>query len=217
MHPTSIGPGARRWRADGVLAVVPRASRRAAVAVSVPVALLGALFSPPVATLVAAPFAAAAAALQAAVVCPGFPDEVTARRAVVLVGAGGGLVVPYVLGAAALGPVGVAANVLLLLLGVVALVGWIAELDRRGHDASSAGRDEELLGDLVGGLTTATLLEEWRSTDGAAEAGDPQRRSDALRLRAAVAQELTRRHPAEAGEWLRPGSSAFPDGPPPPR
>lgn len=175
------------------------------------VALLGALVSSPLAMFVVAPAVGALGALQTAVVHLGFPDGPGARRTVLLSGFGWALLVPFVMGVGALGVLGLALTVLLVLIGTVVGMSKISVLCRNVA-APGPGADAALLCELVRGLPTSSLLDEWRSSEAVLhETDDAARHVAATEIRTLVLEEMTRRDPDGVDRWLREGANDPPD------
>jgi hypothetical protein len=178
----------------------------------VAVALLGALCSSALTTLVVAPAVGLFAACQMAVMNPGFPGRPSARRVVLLSGVGWALLVPFVRGAMVMEVAGAVLAVVLLCLGALALMGRMIDLCRSDGVSCGVGTDVPLLADLVRELPTPTLLDEWRSSETVmGEAADPEQRAAAIQLRTLLLEEMSRRDPAGVERWLQEGADAIPD------
>jgi hypothetical protein len=191
--------------------VLMHVSWRAFLVGVVGVALVGALVSSPLATLVVAPAVGGLGALQTAVVHPGFPGRPAARRAVLLSGLGCALVVPFVMGVGALGALGLALTVLLVLIGTVVGMSKISS-SCRSVAAPGPGADAALLNELVRGLPTSALLDEWRSSEAVLhETDDPARHAAAIDVRRLLLEEMTRRDPTGVHRWLHAGANGTPD------
>jgi hypothetical protein len=116
------------------------------------------------------------------------------------------------MGALVLGVVGAVLAVVLVLLGALVLMGRIIDLCRSDAASSRAGMDVPLLGDLVRGLPTSDLLEEWQSSEAVLnEAADPKHRVAAIQLRVLLLEEMSRRHPAGVECWLQERAGDIPD------
>jgi MFS family permease len=215
MSPTAAsGPAGTGRERTGTASwsALTRVGWRACLVGVVGVALLGALFSSALTTLVIAPAAGLFGAAQLAVVHPSFPDRRSARRAVLLSGFGWALFIPFVMGAVALGVVGGVLTVVLVLLGALVLMGRVIDLCRSDAVSNCAGTDVLLLRELVRGLPTPALLEEWRSAEAVLdEATDPGRRAAAIQLRVLLLEEMSRRDPAGIERWLQEGAGGLPD------
>jgi len=202
----SIGSGR-----PGTWSALTRISGVACLVGVVGVALLGALFSSAVMTLVVAPVAGIFGAGQLALVHPSFPGRRSARRAVLLSGFGWAVMVPFVMGAVALGVVGAVLTVVLVLIGALLVVGAITDVCRRDAVPDSAGASVAGLEELVSGLPTATLLAEWEESASGLGSGDPGRRAAAIQFRGLLLAEMTRRDPAGVDRWLREGTGGTTD------
>jgi hypothetical protein len=206
--PVSTG---RRRAGPASWSALTRVSRRVCLVGVVGVALLGALFSSALTTLVLAPAVGLFGAAQTAVVHPEFPARPSARRVVLLSGLGWALMVPFVMGAVALGAAGAVLTVVLVLLGALVLMGWIIDLCRSDAASSCAGMDAPLLGDLVRGLPTPALLEEWQSSEADLDAAGPEHRVAAIQVRVLLLEEMSRRDPAGVERWLQEGAGGIPN------
>jgi len=200
------GAGTSSWT------TLTRVSGWVCVVSVVGVAFLGALCSSALTTLVVAPALGLFAATQTAVIHPGFPGRPSARRAVLLSGVGWALMAPFVMGVAVLGVAGAVLAVVLMLLGALVLMRRIIDLCRSDAASSCAGMDVPLLGDLVRGLPTSDLLDEWRSSEAVLnEADDPEHRVAAIQLRVLLLEEMSRRDPAGVERWLQARAGDIPD------
>lgn len=215
---TSASPGARRGtgarpRKWGLVwSLVSWVSRRLCLPAVVGTAVAGALFSSAWMTLVVAPLTGLFAASQVAMVHPGFPAERSARRPVVLAGAGCALAVPFVMGAIALGTAGAGLTVTAAVTGAVLLGDRLTALWREDEVARSTVQDTRVLGELIGAVPMSALLEQWRLSEAVlATATDPDERSAASLARELLLDEMTRRDPAGVGRWLQDGAEASPD------
>jgi hypothetical protein len=200
------GAGPSSWT------LLTRVSRRVFLVGVVGVALVGALFGSALATFLVAPAVGLFGACQTAVLHPDFPARPSARRAVVMSGLGWALTVPYAMGVAALGVVGAMLTVALVLIGALVLMGALGDGCRDDATPSSPGADATLLSELVRGLPTSTLLEEWQSSEAVLDdTTDPESRAAAIQLRALLLEEMSRRDPAGVARWLQEGAGGLPD------
>jgi hypothetical protein len=191
---------------------VSRVSGRLCLLTVVGTAAMGALSSPALATLVGAPLAGLFVASQVALVHPGFPAQPSARRAVLLAGAGCALGVPFVMGATALGTTGAVLTMIVITTGAVSVAGRLTELCRDDEVSRPTAQDTRVLGELIGAVPMSTLLEEWRLSEAVlATATDPDERSAASLAREMLLDEMTRRDPAGVRRWLQDDAAASPD------
>jgi hypothetical protein len=201
----AVGGG---WVGPAARSALARVGRRACLVAVVGVALLGALLSPPLTTLVLGPALGVFVAAQSGFVHPDFPARPAARRAVLMSGLGAALLVPFVMGAVALGAAGAILTLVLMLLGVLAIMGSACDPGRRD---AAPGVEAALLRELVHGCPTSDLLDEWRSSAADLVAVDPERRAAAIALRAVLLEEMSCRDPDGVERWLRDDAGAPPD------
>ncbi|WP_138760224.1 hypothetical protein [Modestobacter altitudinis] len=174
-------------------------------------AIMGALFSPPLVTLAAAPTVGLLAASQVALAHPGFPAQVAARRFVLSAGAGCAVLVLFVAGASELGAVGGVMVMTVLLTGAVVLAAWLADLSDDDRVATSTMQDARVLEDWLGAVPMSALVEQWRLSEVVlSTATDPDERSAATLARELLLDEMTRRDPAGVHRWLQEGADAPP-------
>ena len=181
-------------------------------------ALVGALTTPAYVVLLIAPAFGLLVSGVAATISLGFPEQVAARRAIVLSGAWAALLVPALAGMGVLADGGVVIMFVLMVIGAVVAASAITEScassrqrpDTRMDDGPVADEDE--LRQFIGALPTSSLLREWRHTGERLRPGsDPQQRTAAVRLRVLLLEELSCRDPAGVDLWLSEGDEDAPD------
>jgi hypothetical protein len=190
---------ARRWHG------IAEWSRRAALAGTVLLALVGAVSSSPAVTLLWAPAVGLVLAGAVALAHPGFPASSQARRTSWLTGWAGALLVPATSGLGVLGEA--AAVVVVALLALAAL--WASDVVAEAPETSegiAARRDLGTVRRVADELSVDGLLREWRIA--AARLGPqvhPEARAAAVEIRALVIDQLARRDPAGLEHWLHHG------------
>ncbi|WP_147331979.1 hypothetical protein [Geodermatophilus marinus] len=178
-----------------------RAGRRAVPLVVIPVSLLGALLLPTWTVLGLGPLLGLFAAGVVLTAEPCGPVRPGTRRAAALAGAVGVLALPFAAGANQLEPVGGVLVLLVLVLGSAAALEQVAAADGDGP------ADE-----VLRTLPTAQLVAVWAAAGAVLDRrSSPRDRARAVRRRAAVLDELTRRDPEGVAAWLRAGGD--PPGP----
>jgi len=181
-------------------------------------AFVGALTTPPYVVLLFAPGFGLLVSIMAASIILGFRELKAARRAIVLSGAWGALLVPALAGVGVLAAGGAVIMFVLMVVGAVLAASWITETcspsDRNAETAlhDDMGMDEGELRQFIGVLPTSTLLREWRRTGERLRPGsDPRQRTVAVRLRVLLLEELSCRDPAGVDRWLSEGDEDAPD------
>jgi MFS family permease len=205
------GDPSRRVRRCSRVRVV-RACRVAFLMVTVVFALVGALTTPPYVLLVAAPAVGAFFGGVVALSHPAFPEAPSARRAVAFSGMGAALFALTLAGLGQFGSAGMIAAVVLVVLGCIAVGGWIVEHADAPDRGPASDLDMEGLQQFVQVLPTSMLLREWRSTAEHVQAGaDPHRRAEAVLVRNLLLEELSRRDPVGVARWLSEGDEDAPE------
>jgi len=198
--------------------VLGRASRLILLLGTTACALVGALTTPPYVVLLFAPGFGLLVSVMAASIILGFRELAAARRAIVLSGAWGALLVPALAGVGVLAAGGAVIMFVLMVVGAVVAASWITETcsstDWRSETAlhDETEMDEDKLRPFISAMPTSTLLREWRRTGERLQPGkDPQLRVAAVHLRTLLLEELSRRDPAGVDRWLSKGDEDTPD------
>ncbi|MGY1711600.1 hypothetical protein ACI8AC_19035 [Geodermatophilus sp. SYSU D00758] len=178
-----------------------RAGRRVVPLVAVPVSLLGALLLPTWTVLGLGPLLGLFAAGVVLTAEPVGPVRPRTRRAAALAGAVGVLALPFAAGTHQLAPGGGVLVVLVLVLGSAAALEFVVAAD-----------DDGPADDVLPSLPTPQLVAVWEAAGAVLDRwSSPRDRARAVRRRAAVLDELTRRDPEGVAAWLRAGGD--PPGP----
>ncbi|MCA0143626.1 hypothetical protein [Blastococcus sp. LR1] len=175
-----------------------RAGRAVCGTLFVATALVGAVVTPWMVMLVAAPALGLLAAGTVASADPDFPREAGSRRIVVLVAAAGVLAVPFGAGLPALGGLGGVVVLVLLVVG-----SFVAAEAATAAEPTTPIRDVTELGALLGTLSTDELVREWLVTEDHLRSA--RHRGPAAEVRALLLDELARRDPAGVSAWLAAG------------
>ena len=167
--------------------------------------LLGAFVTPPAGMLLVAPLTGAVAGLFVAGLHPVFPAQSRARPGVLLTASTGAAFVPFVNGVDLLGSAGGVVALVLLVLGSCLAADRLMDLVEDSPPNGAPG-DARRLRAVLPSLSTAVLLQEWRTTQqtcgsrpSAAEG------ARAVQLRELLLDELARRDPVAVERWLASG------------
>ncbi|RBY88894.1 hypothetical protein DQ244_13920 [Blastococcus sp. TBT05-19] len=174
-----------------------RAGRVLVGTVVVATAMFGAVVTPWAVMLLGAPALGLLAAGTVASADPGFPREPGSRRVVVHVAAGGVLAVPFGAALPALGGLGGAVVLVVLVVGSLVAADALAAAERgsRAEDAAE-----------LGALPTEEVVRQWLATE--ERLRSPRHRGEAAEVRALLLDELARRDPQGVAAWLAAGGAS---------